>query len=72
MSSTDTLRKTSKGKGKSKGQLLLKSSKILMNSSLRLLLGVLPNIPVRIKQLTIKHQVSATQQLCFSSETTTY
>ena len=33
------------------------SSKLLLNSGLRLLLGVLPNIPVRIKQLTVKHQV---------------
>ena len=31
--------------------------KVLLNTGLRLLLGVLPNIPIRIKQLTIK-QVS--------------
>lgn len=33
------------------------SHKALLNISLRLLLGILPNIPIRIKQLTIK-QVS--------------
>ena len=33
------------------------SSKLLLNSGLKLLLGVLPNIPVRIKQLIVKHQV---------------
>ena len=32
-------------------------SKLLLNSGLRLLLGVLPNIPIRIKQLTVKHKV---------------
>ena len=69
MSSTDTSKKTSKGKAEPRDQLLLKSSKILLNSSLRLLLSVLPNIPIRIKQLTVKHQVSTTQQPCFSSVT---
>lgn len=58
VNSTDTFVKTKKGRGPPKSKLLLKSSKVLLNSSLRLLLGVLPNIPVRIKQLTVKHQVS--------------
>lgn len=58
VSSSDTLKKTSKRKQSSK--LFLNSSKLLLNNSLRLLLGVLPNIPVRIKQLTVKHQVSVT------------
>ncbi len=44
--------KSSKSKSTSKA-----GSKLLLNSGLRLLLGVLPNIPVRIKQLTVKHQV---------------
>ena len=32
--------------------------KVLLNTGLRLLLGLLPNIPIRIKQLTVK-QVSS-------------
>ena len=32
-------------------------SKLVLNFALRLLLGVLPNIPVRVKQITVKHQV---------------
>ena len=63
MDRTDTSTKTSKSRSKPRNKLLLRGSKILLNSSLRLLLGVLPNIPVRIKQLTIKHQVSTVQQL---------
>ncbi|KAL0047867.1 hypothetical protein WJX82_001975 [Trebouxia sp. C0006] len=33
-------------------------SKILLNSGLRLLLGLLPKVPVRVKQLTVKHQAT--------------
>ncbi|KAL0027199.1 hypothetical protein WJX77_002651 [Trebouxia sp. C0004] len=33
-------------------------SKTLMNSGLRLLLGLLPKVPVRVKQLTVKHQAT--------------
>ncbi|KAL0030048.1 hypothetical protein WJX79_003167 [Trebouxia sp. C0005] len=33
-------------------------SKILTNSGLRLLLGLLPKVPVRVKQLTVKHQAT--------------
>ena len=58
VNSTDTFVETKKAKGQPRSKLLVKCSKILLNSSLRLLLGVLPNIPVRLKQLTVKHQVS--------------
>ncbi len=39
-------------------------SKILLNSGLRLLLGLLPKVPVRVKQLTVKHQVFCCPSLC--------
>lgn len=48
--------KTAKGK-KHKIATGSKLAQLLLNSGLRLLLGVLPNIPVRVKQLTVKHQV---------------
>lgn len=52
--STDIHKQPSKGKR-------IQGSKLLLNSCLRLLLGLLPKIPVRIKQLTVKHHVSVTK-----------
>lgn len=51
---------TSIRKQPSKGKRI-QGSKLLLNSCLRLLLGLLPKIPVRIKQLTVKHHVSVTK-----------
>lgn len=44
------------------------SHKALLNTGLRLLLGILPNIPIRIKQLTVK-QVSSNLGVMFPCTT---
>lgn len=53
-------------KTSSRGTISLTSHKALLNTGLRLLLGILPNIPIRVKQLTLR-QVSGLHFQTFST-----
>lgn len=53
-------------KTSSRGTTSLTSHKSLLNTGLRLLLGILPNIPIRIKQLTVRQVSGLLLKECFT------